>query len=229
MGKIIQPTYPAKLPSTGQRVSFRPFTVKEEKALLLALQENDAETVICAIENVISICTDGKVDPSKVPYYDVEALFLQIRSKSVGEVIDLIGSCECDKTAKTPFSVDIGDMVIEPEPIGKTQIKIPDTPYSVEFAHPTISDFSKTFTMTEDSATEVVSNCIKSIYTEDEILDWSDTEKFDFVESMSPKQQKDIAKFLDAMPMVKLKAEYNCNKCGKLHTQTISGFESFFL
>ena len=229
MSKLIQPTYPTKLPSTGKHVTFRPFTVKEEKSLLLALQEDNIENVVCAIKNVIVACTDGGVNPDDVPYYDIEFLFLQIRSKSVGEIIDLVGSCECSPEAKTQFSIDIGDLVIVPTPKGKSIIKIPDSPYTVEFVHPTISDFTKTFSTSEDSATEVVANCIHNIYTDDEVMSWSDKEKFDFVESMSPKQQKDIAKFLENMPMVKLNSTYTCVKCGKNHSENISGFASFFL
>lgn len=229
MAKIILPKYPAILPSSGKTVSFRPFTVKEEKSLLLALQEGDAATVTMAIKNVIDVCTDGEVNPDEVPYYDVEFLYMQIRSKSIGEVIDLVGSCDCSPTAKTPFSVDIADIQVLPAPSGRQMIKIPDTPYTVEFDHPTISDFSKTFNVAQDSSVEVVANCMKSVFTEDEVLDWSMKEKMEFVESMTSKQQKDMAKFLDDMPMVKLPVSYKCCKCGELNQETISGMESFFV
>jgi len=229
MTKIIQPTYPVKLPSSGKTVTYRPFTVKEEKSLLLSLQEDNIASTIEAIKSVIVVCTDGQVDPNTTPYYDIEFLFLQIRSKSVGEVIDLVGSCECDPTAKTEFSIDIGDLVIVPTPKGNAKLNVLDTPYIVEMSHPSISDFIKTFSDSDDSASEVVANCIRSVYTEDEIMDWSYAEKLNFVQSMSPKQQTNIAKFLEEMPMVKLNSTYTCNKCGKNHSENISGLESFFI
>ena len=225
--KIILPTYVTTQPSTGKKVTYRPFTVKEEKSLLLALQEDNVETVTQAIKNVITTCTD--VDPDKVPYYDVEFLFLQIRSKSVGEVIELVGSCDCSPDAKTPFTVDIADIKIEPAPKVNESIKILDTDYSIICSHPSITDFSKTFSNDTDASTKVVANCIKSVYTDDEVMNWNFEETLEFVESMTPRQQKNIATFLQDMPIVKLDAGYTCSKCSKKHTNSISGFESFFI
>lgn len=229
MSKIILPSYITKLPSSGTQVSFRPFTVKEEKSLLLALQENNIDVVTSAIKNVVLVCTDGSVNPSEVPYYDVEFLFLQIRSKSIGEVIDLVGSCECSEEAKTPFSVDIADAVVVPTPKGSVTLQIPDTNYSIVFRHPSIDDFSKSFNVTTDSTTEVVANCMSSIYTDEEVMNWTTAEKIEFVESMTPKQQKGVAEFLKDMPMVKLNATYTCMACGKNHSINLSGYENFFV
>lgn len=229
MAKIILPTYLTNLPSTGKQIKFRPFTVKEEKSLLLALQEDDMPTVVEAIKSVIDVCTIGVVDPEKTPYYDIEFLFLQIRSKSIGEIIDLVGSCECVTTAKTQFSVDIASVYIEPKPSGNAKIRIPDTNYTVEFRHPSIDDFSKTFNKKEDHAVEVVANCIVSVYTEDEVIDWTKEEKMEFVESMTTKQQKGIAEYLKIMPMVKLPTKYTCESCGKPHESIMTGFENFFV
>lgn len=227
MTKVIQPTYITKLPSSGKEVKFRPFTVKEEKALLLALQEDSIETVTEAIRNTISACTSLDVD--NIPYYDTEYVFLQIRSKSVGELIDLVGSCECSKTAKTNFEVDIGDTIVSPEPVESLSIKIPDTNYTVTVVHPTITDFASLVSSDGESAIGVVSNCIKSIITDDEVMDWSPAEKLEFVESMTTKQQKDISKFLKEMPMTKLPTKYVCSACGKEHVGFLSGYQNFFI
>lgn len=229
MTKIVQPTYVATQPSTGDKVNFRPFTVKEEKALLLALQEDNMETMAAAIKSLISACTDEKIDPIKVPYYDLEFLFLQIRSKSVGELIDLVGSCDCSEEAKTQFSVDISTTLLEPTPAKKTDIRIVDTPYTVSVMHPHLDDFVKLYKSGGALATEVVTNCILSIYTDEEVMDWTYQEKLDFVESMTSKQQKDLAVFLKNMPMVKIPAKYNCISCGKEHDAPLSGISNFFL
>jgi len=229
MAKVIQPTYITKQPSTGKSIKFRPFTVKEEKSLLLALQENDVDTTSESIKNIISVCTDGQIDPLITPYYDMEYIFLQIRSKSVGDVIDLVGSCECGPDKKTEFSVDIADVRIEPAPTGNATLKIPDTAYTIEFRHPSIDDFTKIFHSVDDHSQVVVTNCIVKVFTDDEVMNWSFDEKLEFVESMSTKQQQGGAEFLKNMPMSILPMKYTCRHCGKDHSQTMSGFESFFV
>ena len=229
MTNIILPTYTTKLPSTGKTVTFRPFTVKEEKALLLALEENNLETVAAAIKNTIKICTQNEINPDNHPYYDLEYLFLQIRAKSVGEFIDLIGSCDCTTpSTKTNFSVDITSPTVDGTCLS-AKIKIPDTQYTITIRHPTLSDFVASIKNESESGTETIASCITSVYTDEEVYDWNLKEKTNFVESMSPKQQVGIAKFLDAMPTIKIDASFKCNKCGQIHEQTLSGFENFFV
>lgn len=229
MTKIILPTYTSKQPSTGKTITFRPFTVKEEKALLLALQEEKIDAVSAAIKSVVSICTDGAIDVTKTPYYDIEYLFLQIRAKSVGEVIDLIGSCDCKVDAKTEFSIDIETTKIEPAPTGHVNIPIPDTNYILTMSHPSIDDFVLTFTTDGEKADEIVANCIVSVCTDDEVMNWNFDQKLEFVQSMTSRQQKDVAQFLRNMPMVKMDANYTCKHCGKKHEQVLSGFSNFFV
>lgn len=224
---IVQPTYTTTQPSTGNKVKFRPFTVKEEKALLLALQEDDIVTVSDNIKNIVSACTS--IDPDQVPYYDIEYIFLQIRSKSVGEIIELIGSCECSEKAKTDFEIDIRDTKINPEPYGNLVLKIEGTPYTIELRHPSLSDFAKFMGVNIDTSTEVVANSIVSIYTDSEVMDWNINQKNEFLDSMTPKQQKEISKFLQNMPMVELPINYTCKTCGKKHTDKMSGFQNFFV
>lgn len=228
MTKIIQPTYLTKLPSTGETIKYRPFSVKEEKALLLALQEDNIATVCEAIKSTVLRCTDGVVAPTTVPYYDIEYLYLQIRSKSIGEVIDLIGSCDCSDR-KTEFSVDIDTVEINPTPEGSKIFKILDTEYSIKMRHPSIDDFVTSLTGEQYASEEVVANCIQSVFTDEEVMDWTTAEKLEFVESMSPRQQTNISQFLETMPIVSIPTKYKCVACGKEHTSTISGFESFFV
>lgn len=228
MTTIVLPKYITTQPSNGQKISFRPFTVKEEKTLLLALQEGQASTISEAIKNLVNICTDGKV-PTDAPYYDLEYIFLQIRAKSVGEVLDLIGLCSCHPSAKTKFAIDIDSAFIDPKPEKNYQIKIPDTNYTLTVRHPSIDDFIQTLETNGDNATQVVANCIQTIYTDDEVIDWTPEEKLEFVESMTTKQQRDIAQFLRNMPMVKLPTKYKCGLCGKEHNEFLQGFSNFFV
>lgn len=227
--KIIQPKYTCIQPSTGKKITYRPFTVKEEKALLLALQENDIDNITTAIKNTVHICTEGRLDVETVPYYDMEFIFLQIRSKSVGEIIEMVGSCSCDPTVKTEFCIDIASAYIEPAPAGNLKSNITDTNYSIEFKHPSISDFTGNFKTSGDNATETVANCIVSVYTDTEVMNWTPAEKLEFVESMSSKQQKEVAAFLAKMPLTKLPAKYSCKACGKQHNDVITGFDNFFV
>lgn len=227
MTKIILPTYVCKLPSSGKQIKFRPFTIKEEKALLLALAEDNIITVVEAIKNTIESCTDGAVNVDTSPYYDMEYLFLQIRSKSVGELIELVGTCGCGY--KTNFEVDIGTVEVEPKPFGNLKLKIPDTNYILEMRHPSLTEYANAISKETDSGTETVANCILSVYNEDEVFKWSFDEKKEFIDSMTPKQQKDIIKFLDNMPLVNLDSTYTCFKCGTVNEKVLSGFENFFV
>ena len=229
MAKIALPIYTRKLPSTGKEVKFRPFTVKEEKSLLLALQEADMPTLANAIGNLIAACTDGSVDPEAMPYYDIEYLFLQIRSKSIGEIIDMIGNCECSENARTEFTIDIDTTKVEPTPTGNISLQIPDTEYTIEFRHPSLSDFVKSVTSNGQDSEEIVANCIVRVFTESEVMNWSKQETLEFVESMTTKQQRGIAEFMKSMPMVKLPAPYTCKLCSKEHLNVLSGFENFFV
>ena len=229
MPKIVQPTYIAKLPSTGKPIEFRPFSIREEKSLLLALQEDSIETLAATIKNIVSVCTDGKLSVATTPYYDVEYMFMQIRSKSIGEIVDLIGTCDCEPNKTTEFSVDIADVTVEPKPTGNAKIKILDTDYSIELQHPSIDDFVTTFKSGGADAANVVANCIVHVYTEDEVMNWSEAETLDFVESMTTRQQKEISEYLSDMPMVKLPTPFKCRHCGKEHNNKMSGFENFFV
>jgi hypothetical protein len=224
---IIQPTYVTTQPSTGKKIHFRPFTVKDEKALLLALQESDIDVVAAAINNIVAVCTD--LNPKEIPYYDSEYIFLQIRAKSIGEIIDMIGGCTCDPKAKTEFTIDVTEATVFPEPPKNSIFKVEGTEYSVKMVHPTILDFASVIKTDAESTFEVVANCIEAVYTDEETLDWSHKEKYEFVESMTPRQQKQISAFLKEMPLVKLHSQYKCKACGKEHTKSTTGFSNFFL
>lgn len=229
MNSIVLPNYITTQPSTGKKITFRPFNIKEEKSLLLALQEGDINHTSAAIKNVLSVCTFGKLDPEKTPYYDMEYIFLQIRSKSVGEEVDLLGGCDCGTKNQTKFSIDLSQVVVEPKVDANQSIKIPDTEYTIKLNHPSIDDFVLLYESKGAASTEVLINCIQSIYTGEEIMDWDKTQITEFIESMTPKQQKGIAQFLKNMPMVKIPTKYTCVDCGKEHTSTLSGMSNFFL
>lgn len=227
MSKLTLPTYTTIQPSTGLTVEYRPFTVREEKSLLLALESGDMKNIGTAIKNCISTCTMGVLDPTKVPYYDVEWLFLQIRGKSVGEVIDLIGNCDCGE--RTEFSVSVEDTKINPAPSKDNLIAVTDTIYSLKMQHPNLDGMIAQQTSGGEDSANVVADCILGVYTADEICDWSKTEREEFVLDMTPRMQKPVADFLRVMPQVQLDVGYTCKSCGKVHENIMSGFENFFV
>jgi hypothetical protein len=230
MTKIIQPTYIAKLPSSGKKVQYRPYTIAEERALLYALQEGDVETIASIIKQTVDVCTSGEVDVSAVPYYDVEFLFLQIRSKSVGETVELIGMCECkNPPTETEFDIDLANTEINPKPVQEFKIQVTGTGYTCKFRHPTLEEFASVYSSKGESAPGAVAACMTSVYSEDEVFDWTPEEKTEFIESMTPAQQKEVARFMSEMPKVSISGKYACRACGKEHTTTLSGFQNFFV
>lgn len=228
MLKIVQPTYTLQLPSNGKHVNFRPFVVKEEKALLLAIQEDKPKAIIENIKSIVKACTFDEVDPNKIAYYDLEYIFLMIRAKSVSEHVELIGGCECG--AKTDFIVDVEKAAVE----GlnqKSTFKIADSDYYVEMTHPSIDYFiNDEVDESEEEQYKSAAKSIKAVYTDDEVFDsMTDKEKVEFLDSLTSKQQKPIAEFIRQMPRLVVKGEYDCVKCGTHHSADVSGVERFFV
>lgn len=227
--KVLQPTYTTKQPSTGKTIRYRPFTVVEEKAMLLALQEENLDTIVTSIKDLVAACTFGDIEITETPYFDIEYIFLKIRSKSVGESIELIGKCDCSETARTDFSVDIEQTIIEPAPESNSTYTVDGTKYSVQFRHPSIDDFLELQGKKTDEEV-IIARCIKVIYDEDSVYEnLPISEKIEFIESMTSLQKEGLKKFLENMPMVKLKANYKCKACSKDHEYTLTGFENFFV
>lgn len=232
--KIKQTAYTTTLPSTKKHVRFRPFVVKEEKSLLLAIQDAEPKNIITTILDIVDACTFGELEVNKLPYFDVEYLFFQIRGKAVGESIDMVGYCSCEegKEKGTPFVADIEDLIIEGLENVKNTVKIPNSEYGVVMRYPTIQEFVfPNEVETEEAAIEdVAAHMIKSIYDQEEVFDDLPTaEKVEFIESLTPEQQKVIADFVTNMPAVKLPARYTCKFCGKKHETFATGIERFFI
>jgi hypothetical protein len=230
MIKLVQPTYVLTLPSNGKKVKYRPFVVKEEKALLLAMQSDDSRAIIENIKNIVHECTFNEANPDKIPYYDLEYIFLMIRGKSVSEMVDLVGSCECG--AKTDFQVNVESAKVE----GMNQnskFKIEGTDYFVEMVHPSINYFindEKEDSEKEDSYYTAAAQAIKQIYTDEEVFDeMSVKEKVDFLDNLTSKQQRPIAEFIKLMPKLVVNGQYDCIKCNKHHEVDVSGVERFFV
>ena len=206
--KIATPRYELELPSTGEKVTYRPFLVKEEKVLVIALESENSKQITNAIKTVIQSCIITKgIKVEKLPTFDIEYLFLNIRGKSVGEEIEVNIICPDDGKTQVPVMIDLDDIQVQKNEDHKKQIKI-DPTIMMEMKYPSLDQFiQNNFDFSDknamDQSFELIATCIDKIYTEDEVwaaADCSKKEIKEFVESMNSTQFKDIEKFFETMP-----------------------------
>lgn len=225
------PTYETVLPTSKQRVSYRPFLVKEEKILLIASESKNEKEISRAMNDVVSACTFGKVNMQESSIIDIEYLFLQIRSKSVGETTKPMVKC---KKCNTTNEVQIDLTKIQPivNPNHNSKIQLTDS-VIVEMRYPKFSDIEKL----QDAKTEtqkiflLMSLCIEKIYTKSGTFNSNDLEQndvVDFIDNLTQLQFKKMTEFFESMPQMKYDVDYSCNKCGNQETLTLKGAQDFF-
>ena len=206
--KIATPTYELELPSTGETIQYRPFLVKEEKVLVVALESEDTKQITTAIKNVIKNCVLTKnVKVETLPTFDIEYLFLNIRGKSVGEEIEVNIICPDDGETQVPVKINLDDIQVQKNEEHTNRIKL-DGSIMMEMKYPSLDQFIKNnFDFNDknamDQSFDLIGSCIDKIYTEDEVwatADVSKKELNEFLESMNSSQFKDIEKFFETMP-----------------------------
>ena len=206
--KIATPTYELELPSTGKTIRYRPFLVKEEKVLLIALESEDTKQITNAIRAVIKNCIATKgVKVETLPTFDIEYLFLNIRGKSVGEEIEVNLICPDDEVTEVKKKINIDDIKIQKNDEHTNVIKI-DENIMMEMKYPSLDEFIKNnfdFNDTNqmDQSFKLIASCIDKIYTEDDVWaseDCTKKEMNDFLESMNSQQFKEIEAFFTTMP-----------------------------
>ena len=235
--KISAPTYELVLPSSNKKIRYRPFLVREEKILIMALESEDTKQITEAIKTVIHNCviTRGiKVD--KMSTFDIEYLFLNVRGKSVGETVEVNVTCPDDGQTKVPVEIDIDSIKIQKNPKHTNIIKLDDN-LSVQMNYPSLDQFIETNFETDsqkaqvDQSLDVIMSCIKQVYNEEESWSASDCTKKelkDFVESKNSKQFKDIEAFFETMPKLSHKIKIT-NPNTKVESEVvIEGLASFF-
>ena len=205
--KIATPTYELVLPSSNRKIRYRPFLVKEEKLLIIAMETEDQKQITNAIKSVISNCilTRGtKVE--KLSTFDIEYLFLNIRGKSVGENVEVIVTCPDDGKTQVPVVIDLDAIKIKRDPEHHDDIKLDDT-LTMKMKYPSLDEFIKNnFDVENIGVTEsfdMIASCIDQIYSEEESWTSSDCTKKEmqnFIEQLSSKQFKEIEKFFETMP-----------------------------
>ena len=206
--KIATPTYELELPSSGQNIKYRPFLVKEEKLLVIALESEDNKQITNAIKAVIRACILTKgIKVETLPTFDIEYLFLNIRGKSVGEEIEVNVFCPDDGETQVPVNINLDDIHVQKTEDHTNKIKIDDS-VMMEMKYPSLDQFIKNnFDFDDknamDQSFELIASCIGKIYTEEEVWSTADCTKKevkDFLESMNSQQFKDIEKFFETMP-----------------------------
>ena len=233
---IATPTYELELPSTGKTIKYRPFLVKEEKLLVLALESEDNGQISTAIQAVLKSCIKSRgVKVEQLPTFDIEYLFLHIRGKSVGEEIEVNLICPDDNETSIPVTINIDDIAVQKPKDHNKQIKL-DKNLMMELKYPSLEQFVKNNFDFEggsqvDQSFEVIAGCIDKIYTEEEVWSTSDCTKKEvtnFLEQMSSKQFKEIEKFFETMPKLSHQVEITNPNTKVKSTVVLEGLSSFF-
>ncbi len=230
---LVTPKFKMKLPSDGRTVNYRPFLVKEEKVLLIATETGNQDSIVNAIKDIIGACTDIK-NVEALPTFDIEFVFLQIRTKSVGESVDVGVVCPDDETTQVEVSIPLDEIKVHKTKGHKKEIKIDDT-VMVTMDYPSLDTFVKAnFTEEQqgvDQVFEMAASCIKSITTPEEVHDCSDlpkSEVLEFLDQMSSAQFKNIQDFFETMLKLTHKVKVTNPNTKKESEITLEGLASFF-
>ena len=240
--RVASPTYELKIPSTGQKVKYRPFLVKEEKTLLMAMEAGDNRAMTKAMQDIITSCTEGEVDLKSLASFDIEYFFLQLRGRSIGEILTINPhrpenfKC-CEEATEEDIcevNINIDDITMDTSKITSSEIKITDK-IGLKLKFPQIETVQKYATAGEDIEAEnvfkLIIDCIEYIWDGDEIYKAKDSTKKelnDFVESLSSSKLINVREFFESMPRLSHTIDWECGKCKKSTPMIIEGIDSFF-
>ena len=236
--KIATPTYELELPSSGKKIKYRPFLVKEEKILILALESEDPKQITIAIKNILKDCISTRgVKVDDLPTFDIEYIFLNIRGKSVGESIDLVITCPDDGETTVPVKVYIDEINVVKEENHNRDIKLDDS-LVLRMKYPSLSEFVSSnfdFSGADDSAIEqsfeMISSCIDMVYNNEESWAASDCTKKElktWIETLNTKQFQDIEEFFNTMPKLSHTFKVTNPKTDVESEVTLEGLNNFF-
>ena len=224
------PTFKMTLPFTQKVINFRPYVVKEEKLLIMAMESDSIDSAITVVGDLVKSCTFGMLDVEKDPMFDVQYAFLQIRGKSQGESIDIIATCTKCKNNNT-LSINVEDFKLQTTPAHSNKITL-DENYHVTMKYPTFNDFADLYN--EDKSEliyEVVARCIDSVYNDEEVFK-NDGDSFSefrtFVDNLTPEQFEKFENFFVTMPILQYASDYTCKGCGTNNYILIDGVSNFF-
>ena len=232
--KLTTPTYELEIPSTDEKIKYRPFLVKEEKILMMALESKSEKDITQAVKDIVSECTFNKVNIDNMPMFDVEYIFLQVRSKSVGEVSKLKLLCPDDKKTYADVEVDLNEVKVQVGEDHTNKIDLGNG-MGIIMQYPSIDSFkdSGIRDINASNMLEVISTCILQIYEEEgkkvyNSKDQTSKELTDFIEQLNTKQFKDVQKFFETMPKLKHEITIKNPKTKKENKVTLTGLNDFF-
>ena len=235
--KITTPIYEMEIPSLKKKIRYRPFLVKEEKILIIALESEDSKAIANAVKNVISNCILSKgIKIDDLSTFDIEYLFLNIRGKSVGETVDVLITCPDDETTQVPMSINLDEISVEDNPKHSRDIKLDDT-LTLRMKYPSMTEFIKNNfdsgdDVSVDDTFDLIISCIEQIYSEEESWTAGDSTKkelLEFVEQLSSKQFKEIEKFFETMPKLSHTIKVKNPKTGVESEVVLEGLSAFFV
>ena len=234
--KIATPSYELELPSSGKTIKYRPFLVKEEKVLVIAMESEDTKQITNAIKAVLKSCVQTKgIKIETLPTFDIEYLFLNIRGKSVGEELEVNVICPDDGETSVPVMIALEDIQVEKMDDHSPQIKL-DSKLMMEMKYPSLDEFIKNnFDFNEenqmDQSFQLIASCIDKIYSDEEVwatADCTKKEVSEFLESMNSSQFKLIEKFFETMPKLQHTIEVTNPKTKVKSEVVLEGLASFF-
>ena len=240
--RVATPTYELNIPSTKEKVKFRPFLVKEEKSLLMALESGNEKTMSEAMMDIIASCSQGKVDTKNLAPFDIEYTFLHLRGKSVGEKLNVKvprpEELKCCKDAAEDdvleIEINIDDIKVDTSKAVSSEVQITKD-IGLKLKYPNLDLVNKYASAGEnisaDNVFKLISECIDYIWDGDEIYKGKDSTKKeldDFVESLSSGQFTKVREFFENMPRLEHKINWICPKCKKLKPLVLAGVDSFF-
>jgi len=231
--KLEAQVYELELPSTGEKIKYRPFLVKEQKVLMIASESEDEKQIRDALAGIISACTYEKIDPFNVPMFDIEFLFLRIRGKSVGEKIELNLLCPDDNETRVKTTLNLEDVDVNMKAGHTSEISITDK-IKIIMNYPTLNDMvgmTGTETAGINEVLTMIKTCIHEIHDGETVhskIDISESDLNEFVDSLTTEQFESLGEFFETMPKIAHSVEVTNPKTKKKGEVVIEGIQSFF-
>ena len=232
--KLTTPTYELEIPSTDEKISYRPFLVKEEKILLMAMESGKSEDIVNAVKQIVSECTFNKLKLGTMPMFDVEYIFLNIRAKSIGEVSKLKLLCPDDNKTYANVEVNLEEVQVQVSDDHTNKIELTDN-MGMIMTYPTIDSFAESGIqqINANNMIDIIGSCVLQIYEDNgekvyEAKDQTKKELSEFIEQMNTSQFKQVQKFFDTMPRLKHEIKVKNPKTKKMNDITLAGLNDFF-
>ena len=228
--KLETPTYELQLPSTGGKIKYRPFLVKEQKLLMMAQESNDAKQMIDTVSKLVTTCTFEKVDASKSPVFDVEYLFLQIRGKSVGDSVEIKITCPDDGETSVPVKLNLSEVSIQMTNDHTNVIDVTEN-IKMHLRYPLLSDISITENKSDtETVFELLNTCVHQLHYGDDVYhrsDISDKDMTEFIDQLTTGQFETVMEFFNSMPKLRHVVSVTNPKTKKENEVVLEGLQSF--